>query len=150
MGNSLTYQERRGGHSTNSARGNLPGPARTIRTGHEAKLHERLLGWREVEIRGAGAVGHGRAAHLRGQVDRRPVAVLKLSPGPARGRMPSSPSREWLCALPAPARNPRDARRAGPAQSEPSDPGMLRHIMRQLRRSQVRYRVVSLCQLVFV
>lgn len=57
MGNSLAYQERCGGHSTNSARGNLPGLAQAIRTGHQAKLHERLSSWRE--IRGAGAVGYG-------------------------------------------------------------------------------------------
>lgn len=48
MGNGLTYQKRCGGHTTYSARSNLPGLAPAIHTGHQAKLHERPSGWREI------------------------------------------------------------------------------------------------------
>ena len=50
MGNSLAYQERRGGHSTNSARSDLPGLARAIRTCHQAKLHERSRVGERLEV----------------------------------------------------------------------------------------------------
>jgi hypothetical protein len=88
MGDSLTYQEGRGSHSANSARGNLPGPARAIRTGHQAKLHERLTGWREIEVTGTSAVGHARG---RATCENKPADDPSAPPELARIRAYRAP-----------------------------------------------------------
>ena len=99
MSNSLAYQERCRRHSAKAARGNLPDLARAIRTGHQAKLHEQLSGWREIEMR-SGMVGAGEYLGIPGTTVRLPQRLN-------------------------------------------------RNTMRQLRHGQVRFRMVSLCHLVF-